>query len=203
MRRSPSRRPISAPSVRSKCAGGSRRSRCGQSAAPRRQLTCVQALRTGGDRSRAFRIGPRRLKTSRRDLRQLTAGSGDHWVFGGALAIATLACARTTTALTATSTLPGLHGALREATLAIWAAALWLPALLAGELISPRLRYDTRRRSTVFPFGMYAVCSMAAGGVTGIDGVSTFGRIWIWIALAVWGVVFAGMIRRGVALGRR
>jgi len=50
---------------------------------------------------------------------------------------------------------------------------------------------------------MYAVCSMAAGGVTGIDGVSTFGRIWIWIALAVWGVVFAGMIRRGVALGRR
>lgn len=135
------------------------------------------------------------------DLRQLATGRGDHWVFGGALAIATLACARTTAALAATSTLTALHSALDDGTLALWAAAaLWLPALLASELIWPRLGYDTRRWSTVFPFGMYAVCSIAAGSVTGVSGLASFGRAWIWVALAVWAVVFAGMLRRARSL---
>lgn len=138
---------------------------------------------------------------ARIDLRQLVVGSGDHWVFGGALAIATLACAQTTTAFTATSTLAGLHGSLVDATLALWAAAaLWLPALLASELIAPRLHYDTRRWSTVFPFGLYAACSITAGGVTGVDGIAGFGRAWIRVALAVWAVVFAGMLRRARCL---
>ena len=110
-----------------------------------------------------------------REFRRLqgncVVGRGDHWIFGGALAIATLACADTTAALTATSTLTGLEPALEDATLALWAAAaLWRPVLLVGEVIAPRLGYDTRRWSTVFPFGMYAVCSLATGGLTGIGG---------------------------------
>lgn len=134
---------------------------------------------------------------ARVDLGQLTDGGGDQWVFGGALAIAALACARTSTALTATSDLAGLHGTIVDVTLALWAAAaLWLPALLAAELISPRLRYDTRRWATVFPFGMYAVCSVATGSATGIGGIGSFGRVWIWVALAVWAIVMAGMLRR-------
>lgn len=137
---------------------------------------------------------------ARIDLRQLVIGSGDHWVFGGALAIATLACARTTAALTATSTLAGLHGILEDATLALWsAAALWLPVLLVSEAVAPRLRYDTRRWSTVFPFGMYAVCSITAGGGAGVKDIASFGRAWIWAALAVWIVVFAGMLHRAIA----
>lgn len=138
---------------------------------------------------------------ARIDIRQLTVGSGDHWVFGGALAIATLACARTSAALTATSALAGLHGALVDATLALWvAAALWLPALIAAELISPRFRYDTLRWSTVFPFGMYAVCSVATSRVTGIGGIGSFGRAWIWVAFAVWAIVMASMLRRSSVL---
>jgi tellurite resistance protein TehA-like permease len=140
---------------------------------------------------------------SRIDLRQLMTGGGDHWVFGGALAIATLACARTTAALRATATFSGLDGALEDAALALWAAALlWLPLLLASELVWPRFRYDTRRWSTVFPFGMYAACSVATASVTGIGGIGSFGRVWIWVALTVWLVVFAGMIRRAVELAR-
>jgi hypothetical protein len=54
----------------------------------------------------------------------------------------------------------------------VWVAALaWLPALLAGELASPRLRYDERRWSTVFPLGMYAVCSFVVARVDGSGGI--------------------------------
>jgi hypothetical protein len=120
---------------------------------------------------------------ARLDLRQLRLGREDHWIFGGALAIATLACARTTAALGATSTLTDLLPALDDATLALWAAAaLWLPALLAAELIAPRVGYDARRWSTVFPLGMYAVCSIATGSISGMGGISSFGRVWIWVA---------------------
>lgn len=136
---------------------------------------------------------------ARSDLRQLLTGRGDHWIFGGALAIVTLACACTTEALAATSTLLSLHGLLENATLALWAAALWLPALLAGELISRRPGYDTLRWSTVFPFGMYAVSSIAAGSVTGIGSLGSFGRAFIWIALAPWMAVSAAMLHRALA----
>ena len=126
--------------------------------------------------------------------------AGTDWAAWLLLAIATLACARTTAALTATSTLAGLHGVLEDATLALWsAAALWLPVLLVSEAVAPRLRYDTRRWSTVFPFGMYAVCSITAGGGAGVKDIASFGRAWIWAALAVWIVVFAGMLHRAIA----
>jgi tellurite resistance protein TehA-like permease len=138
---------------------------------------------------------------ARVDLRQLLLGRGDHWIFGGALAIATLACARTTAALDATSALAGIHPALDDATLALWAAGvLWLPALLAGELIAPRIGFDAGRWSTVFPLGMYAVCSIATGSITGIGGISSFGRVWIWPAFAVLTVVLVGTLSRAAAL---
>jgi hypothetical protein len=38
---------------------------------------------------------------------------------------------------------------------------------------------------------MYAVCTR---NVTGIGGLTTFARVWIWVALAVWPLVFAGML---------
>ncbi|MGH3049532.1 MAG: tellurite resistance/C4-dicarboxylate transporter family protein [Gaiellaceae bacterium] len=140
---------------------------------------------------------------ARIDLRQLLVGRGDQWIFGGALAIATLACAYTTEALATTSAFASLHGGLQDATLALWsAAACWLPALLAGELVRLRPDYDVLRWSTVFPLGMYAVSSIAAGSVTGVAGLASFGRVWIWLALAVWAAAFAGMLRRGLRLLR-
>lgn len=38
----------------------------------------------------------------------------------------------------------------------------WLPAWVPGEVVWPRLNYDVRRWSTVFPVGMYAVRSFNA-----------------------------------------
>jgi tellurite resistance protein TehA-like permease len=140
----------------------------------------------------------------RLDLRQLVVGRGDHWITGGALAIATLACARTSVALHATDTLAPLQAALEQAALALWAAAaLWLAALLLSELRAPRPAYDTRRWSTVFPVGMYAVCSLATGSVTGIGGLSSFGRLWIWVAFGVWLAALLGALRRARAYALR
>jgi hypothetical protein len=134
---------------------------------------------------------------ARVDLRQLLVGRGDHWIFGGALAIATLAAARTSAAFDASSELTSTQSAFHDATLVLWVAAVaWLPALLAGELIARRPAFDLRRWSTVFPLGMYAVCSIVAGGVTGIGGLRDFGRITIWVAFAVWTIICAGSVRR-------
>lgn len=44
---------------------------------------------------------------------------------------------------------------LKDVALGLWVLTmLWLPVLVAAELLRPRLRYDVRRWSTVFPFGM-------------------------------------------------
>lgn len=140
---------------------------------------------------------------SRFDLRQLLVGRGDHWVAGGALAIATLACALVAQAVQGIGALHHLRAGLGVVSLALWAAAaLWLPALLAGELVSLRPAYDVRRWSTVFPVGMYAASSFVVGDVEGIGGLVDFTRVWIWVAFAVWLVVFVGLLRRGLALWR-
>jgi hypothetical protein len=43
---------------------------------------------------------------------------------------------------------------------------------------------------------MYAVCSFAVAQVDGIGGIADFARYWIWLAFAVWLMVFVGMLRR-------
>jgi tellurite resistance protein TehA-like permease len=137
------------------------------------------------------------------DFGQLLTGRGDHWVAGGALAIATFACARTAQASTALEPLRGLVAVLSDSSLALWAAAvLWLPALIVDELRSTRTAYDIRRWSTVFPFGMYAACSFVTARVTTIDGLTSFARIWVWVAVAVWAAVVLELLQRAFAPDR-
>lgn len=140
---------------------------------------------------------------ARFDVRQLLTGRGDHWVAGGALAIAALACGRAAEAARSLGSLHGIADGLGVTALAVWAAAVaWLPALLAAELARPRLAYDARRWSTVFPFGMYAACSFVVGDVEGVGGIRRFAAVWIWVALAVWLVVFVALLRRATGLWR-
>ena len=76
------------------------------------------------------------------------------------------------------------------------------PVLLAAELLRPRLRYDVRRWSTVFPVGMYGACSFVVGAAAGAPGVADFARIWVWAGVAVWLSVFLAMLARGRQLVR-
>lgn len=140
---------------------------------------------------------------SRFQFRELAVGMGDHWVTGGALAISTLAAGQIMLAAQRTGSLSGGHEALKTTALVLWCLTMvWLPALVAAEVLRPRLRYSLGRWSTVFPLGMYATCSFTVGAVSKIGGISTFARVWVWIALAVWLLVFAAMARRAPTLAQ-
>ena len=137
-------------------------------------------------------------KCARFDLRELVTGHGDEWVAGGALAISALAAARVTEAGGALAQFSEQHSALTTGTLVLWCLAMaWLPALVTAEVLRPRLGYDVRRWATVFPLGMYAACSFATGQVTGITGITGFGRVWTWVAFTASLLALAGLLRHG------
>lgn len=141
---------------------------------------------------------------ARFDFRQLGVGRGDHWITGGALAISTLAAGRITLAAKALATLSGDSATLKGLSLALWALTiLWLPLLLLAEALRPRLHYDVRRWSTVFPVGMYAACSFVVGTAVHAPAITGFARVWVWVSVAVWLVAFVSMLRRGPEITRR
>ena len=59
---------------------------------------------------------------------------------------------------------------------------------------------EVRRWSTVFAVGMYAACSFAVGAAAHSHGLTDFTKIWVWVSVAVWLVVFIAML---APLGRR
>jgi tellurite resistance protein TehA-like permease len=135
------------------------------------------------------------------DFRQLLTGCGDHWITGGALAIATLAITRITLATHPLHQLRTLVPALKTVSLVLWSvSAAWLVALLVVEVVRRRLDYDVRRWATVFPVGMYAACSFDTGAVARAPAITDFARVWVWVALAVWGAVFVAMAGRARGL---
>ena len=137
------------------------------------------------------------------DIRQRLVGRGDHWITGAALAISTLAAGRIMLAAKSLGVLGGAHTMLKDGSLVLWALTIaWLPVLLAAEVLRPRLRYDVRRWSTVFPVGMYAACSFIVGSAASAAAITDFARVWVWVGVVVWLVVFVAMLGRGVRLTR-
>jgi tellurite resistance protein TehA-like permease len=135
------------------------------------------------------------LVARRFDLNELASGRGDQWVAGGALAIAALACAEVGSA-----TSGALETTLDRGALVPWGLAIaWLPVLVVGEVRGTRRGFDLRRWATVFPVGMYAACSFLVGNADHVGSISTFARVWVWVALAVWSLAFAGALRRAVS----
>jgi tellurite resistance protein TehA-like permease len=130
------------------------------------------------------------------DIRELARARGAHWIAGGAVAIAVLAAGRIVDAAerlnAAGETLPTLKVVL----LILWIVAmLWLALLTAAEVRFPRLAFDARRWSTVFPIGMYAACSFAAGSALRDTWITQFAQIWLWVSVAVWAVVLLASLR--------
>ena len=72
---------------------------------------------------------------------------------------------------------------------------VWLPPLVTAEILKPRLACDVRRWATVFPLGMYAASSITTGQVTGITTITSFGRVWMWVAFTGWLLALAGLFR--------
>lgn len=137
---------------------------------------------------------------SRFDSRQLAVGRGDHWIAGGGLAIAALAGAKISADAKALAILGGGE-ALKDISLGVWVLAmLWLVVLLVAEARWPRLRYDARRWSTVFPLGMYAASSFALGALVHSGAITSFARVWVWVALGLWAIIFVVAITRAVGV---
>ena len=49
---------------------------------------------------------------------------------------------------------------------------------------------------------MYAACSFTVGDANGAPPITDFARAWVWVAVSVWLVTFAAMLRRGPQLAR-
>jgi len=140
---------------------------------------------------------------ARFDLRQLGIGRGDHWITGGALAISTLAAGDLASGARSLDVLGRGHGPLEVLAVGLWLASMvWLPALVAAEIVNPRLGYDVRRWSTVFPLGMYAACSFVVGEVARAGAITSFAQVWTWVALSGWAAVTASMVRKFFAFGQ-
>ncbi|MFD6431147.1 tellurite resistance/C4-dicarboxylate transporter family protein [Streptomyces venezuelae] len=133
---------------------------------------------------------------TRFDFTNVRTGAGDQWVAGGALAISALAGSK----LVAAPLYDGVwHGVLRTVTLLVLALDLaWYLVLLVAEVRSPRPRYDVRRWATVFPMGMTAVAVLSVSTAAEIPWLAGPGRVLLWIAVAVWVCVCAGMVRQAL-----
>jgi hypothetical protein len=139
------------------------------------------------------------MTAARFDLRQLMSGHGDHWIAGGALAIAALSAGRITEAAGALDLFAPLHQFFTIATFVLWCLAVaWIVPLVVTEVLSPRPGYDVRRWATVFPLGMYAACSFTVGRLTGISGITDLARAGTWVAFGVTLLVLAGLVRQAV-----
>jgi len=137
------------------------------------------------------------------DVRELARGRGDHWVAGGALAVCALAGGQTALAAKTLATLPAVAAVLRDLSLAVWALGVgWLVVLVTGEVLRPRLRYDIRRWSTVFPLGMYAASGFTLGTVLHVSAITMFARIWVWVAAVAWLAAFAALLGRTIRATR-
>jgi hypothetical protein len=124
---------------------------------------------------------------ARFDPAELGEGRGDHWIAGGALAIATLASALAASAAARIAALSSLAPALRVLAWAAWALAIsWLVVLVVAEVRRPRRWIDRRRWASVFPLGMYATATFVLARAESAKALETLASIWIWVAIGAW-----------------
>ncbi|MGX1546435.1 SLAC1 family transporter [Streptomyces adustus] len=122
------------------------------------------------------------------------------WIFMGAAAIAVLAGVRLIALPPGGALLS--HQLVAGSSVVLWSFSSWLiPLLLAlgawRHLVRRvPLRYELGWWNIVFPVGMYAVATHELGRATGTGWMTATGRWEIWVAAAVWAVVFAAMVGR-------
>lgn len=97
--------------------------------------------------------------------------------------------------------LSGVAPFLKGFTLLFWVAATWWIPLLAALNIWKYLRgarpsYDVRMWSMVFPFGMYPACTYELGRAAGLGFLLPIAEWAVYVALAAWAMVFAGLLKR-------
>jgi tellurite resistance protein TehA-like permease len=128
-----------------------------------------------------------------------------YWVNMGAVAISTLAGATLIAAAPLSSLLRDLLPFLKGFTLLFWATATWwIPMLVilgVWRHVYRRfpLRYDPLYWGAVFPLGMYTVCTFRLANAIDAPYLLVIPRVFLYVALAAWGLTMAGLVWQLVA----
>jgi tellurite resistance protein TehA-like permease len=122
-----------------------------------------------------------------------------YWINMGAMAISTLAGARLVSEAGRMPLLIELLPFLKGMTLLFWATGTWwIPILLAlgawRHLVKRvPLTYEHGYWAAVFPLGMYTVCTQNLIRIFQLPFLQPIASVFVWIALAAWGLTFAGL----------
>jgi tellurite resistance protein TehA-like permease len=123
-----------------------------------------------------------------------------YWINMGAAAISTLAGAMLVLAAPSSPVIQQILPFVRGLTLMWWATATWwIPMLLIlgvwrhGIRRFP-LRYDALYWGAVFPLGMYTVCTVRLSHAIDAPYLASISNVFVYVALAAWCVVAAGMV---------
>lgn len=129
----------------------------------------------------------------------------DSWILMGALAIATLAGAHIVLAARALDPAAALVGWSRVATGGAWLlATAWIPVLVYAQIwrvdrVPGSLRYERAWWAAVFPLGMYSAASSRVATALQLRSLVTVSLVFFWVALALWTLVTAGLLRASAA----
>src|SRR5262249_13392014 len=129
-----------------------------------------------------------------------------YWINMGAMSTSTLAGVRLAGDAARMALLGELVRFLKGMTLLFWATATWwIPILLAlGAWRHLRRRvpltYEHGYWAAVFPLGMYTACTQQLVRVFGLPFLDPIAAVFVWVALAAWGVTFVGFSRYLVRL---
>ncbi len=124
-----------------------------------------------------------------------------YWIDMGAMAISTLAGDVLIANAAHDALLADLLPFLRGTTLLFWAtASWWIPMLVVlgyWRHVVRRfpLRYEPGYWGMVFPLGMYTVATYKLALAIDAPFLLVVPHVFLWCALAVWAIVFAGLVR--------
>jgi tellurite resistance protein TehA-like permease len=125
-----------------------------------------------------------------------------YWINMGAVAISTLAGALLTMAVSSSAVIRDLLPFVKGLTLMFWATATWwIPMLVilgVWRHVYRRfpLRYDPLYWGAVFPFGMYTVGTFRLSQALDVPVLMIVPHVFIYVALAAWGLTMAGLVHR-------